>query len=482
MKTYLFTYLCSCSLALLLTLCVIWFARRFKFVDVPSIRKLHSHPIARFGGIAIFISAIVSLMAFLFLNNLTGNIFREAGTKITALLGGCLLMFLVGLFDDVKGLRARYKLIAELIAAVLVCSFGIRIESIALPGIFRLDIGLVMGWLITIFWIVGITNSINIVDGLDGLAAGISAIACGTIAILAIYFGEKTIAILMLGLLGSLTGFLFFNFNPAKIFMGDCGSLFLGFAIASSSMLCSIETSSQVALALPILALGIPIFDTFFSMLRRFIERRSLFAPDRSHFHHKLLDIGLNQRHAVIISYIATLIFVGLGSFLLISENFNSVVIFACILVLIVLLFRVVGSVRLRETIEGFRARHAIDRQLKKEISHFEDMQLHFRQIKTFEDWWEIVSLAAGRMDFISLNLPVCNLDGSDHILEWKNKNVTSKKQDQVTMSIPIHDYRSNKNLDLKIKVHKNGSLESIGHKVTLFGRLLDEYSFIPKS
>ena len=138
------------------------------------------------------------------------------------------------------------------------------------------------------------------------LQQGISAIACGVIAILAIHGGQAVMAVLMLALLGSLCGFLVFNFNPAKIFMGDCGSLFLGFTIAFSGVMCASKSSALVGLALPILALGIPIFDTLFSMLRRFLERRSLFSPDRSHFHHRLLALGLKQRHVVVVSYAVT--------------------------------------------------------------------------------------------------------------------------------------------------------------------------------
>jgi UDP-GlcNAc:undecaprenyl-phosphate GlcNAc-1-phosphate transferase len=288
-----------------LTPVVIEFARRKKLHDEPNVRKVHSNPIPRIGGVVIFLSSMTLILPVLFLPNVIGQEFRNILLKIIVLLCCSAFVFVVGLIDDLKGLRARYKLFAQIIATLTVCFVGIRIHLIGFTDTLIIDFGW-FSWPLTIFWIVGITNAVNLSDGLDGFAVGISAIACGTVAILSIYVGNPIMGIMMLALLGSLTGFLFFNFYPAKIFLGDGGCYFIGFIIASVSVISSTKSFTFIGLALPVLALGIPIFDTLFSMLRRFLERRSLFAPDRSHFHHRLLDLGLHHRHAVIIIYVTT--------------------------------------------------------------------------------------------------------------------------------------------------------------------------------
>ena len=292
MKTYAVVYLFSILLSVIITPVVIYLGRKFALVDATGIRKVHSHPIPRIGGVAIVLSALTLILAMLFLNNGVGLAFRNVRLQVIALLAASVVMFITGLFDDIIGLRARIKLLVQLLAAVVLCSCGIRICSFTLGDWHTFEFGL-LSWPITIFWIVGITNAVNLIDGLDGLAAGISAIACGVIAILAIHSGQVVMGVIMLALLGSLTGFLFFNFNPAKIFMGDCGSLFLGFMLAGASVACASKSTTIVGLGLPVLALGVPIFDTLFSMLRRVLERRSLFAPDSKHIHHRLMDLSL---------------------------------------------------------------------------------------------------------------------------------------------------------------------------------------------
>jgi hypothetical protein len=281
----------------------------------------------------------------------------------------------------------------------------------------------------------------------------------------------------MLSLLGALTGFLFFNFNPAKVFMGDSGSLFLGFTIASASILCASKTETIVGLALPILALGIPVFDTFFSILRRFLERRSILSPDQSHFHHRLLALGLHQRHVVIISYGITLLAAGLGMFMLVTRNFQTIVVFISILILLVIVFRSVGSVGLKETIANLKRKSVASYQKKQEIEIFEKAILYFHQAKKFNEWWQAVCLAADKMDFMSSLLPLTNRDGTQRILVWKKDNGDIAENEIVKMTVPIRDRRAGPSLSMELKVHSNGSLESASRRLTLFNRLLEEHS-----
>jgi len=477
MNTYLFVYLGSTVLAVITSPIVICIARRLNIVDTPDIRKVHSKPVPRIGGVAIFVSMIGLVLPVLFISKVIGSSFRLIQFKVIVVLCAAGFMFFVGLVDDIKDIRARIKLFAQLAAAIVVCSAGIRIESIAITDHLVLNFRW-FSWLFTLLWIVGITNAVNLSDGLDGLAAGISAVACGVIAVLAICNNDVVMAVLMLALLGSLTGFLFFNFYPAKVFMGDSGSLFLGFTIASSSVLCATKTETFVGLALPFLALGIPIFDTLFSMLRRFLARRSLFAPDRSHFHHKLLVYGLRQRHVVITAYVVTLFATGLGMFMLITRNVQTVVVFVCVLLLLILVFRVIGLVRLRETIAGLKLKKTISNQKKQEIESFESIELHFRQAKIFDQWWQAVCFTADKMGFLSGSLPLTQRDGTERVLVWeKGGDNNISIDDIVKMTMPIRDRRAGSSLNIEVQIYANGSLESAGRRLTLFSRLIEQYS-----
>ena len=479
MKTYLCVYLSSAFLALVITPVVIWLARQLSIFDVPGTRHIHAKPISHIGGIAIFLSMMCPTIAVLFLSNVIGDAFRNILPQLIMLFCAAGFIFCIGLIDDikVKGLRARIKFLAQLAAAITVCAVGIRIKSVAVADWLTLDFGW-FSWPLTLLWIVGITNAVNLSDGLDGLAAGISAVACGVIAVFAIYSGQVVMAVLMLALLGSLTGFLFFNFNPAKIFMGDCGSLFLGFIIASASVMSTTKSAALVGLALPALALGVPIFDTFFSMLRRFLERRSLFAPDRSHFHHRLVDLGLKQRHVVITIYVVTLLAAGLGLFMMVTRNSSSLIVFFCILLLLLLVFRVVGSVRLRETIAGLQQKYAISRQEQEETRSFEEAELHFRRAATFNQWWQAVTTAAEGMGFLSLSLPLTNRDGTPRTLTWRrDSQIPDPHYDELLrVNVPIQDRRAGPPLNLKIEIARSISLESAGRRFALFTRLMGEH------
>ncbi len=475
MKTYLSIYLGTAVLAIIITPIVIRVARQLNIVDTPDIRKVHSKPIPRIGGVAIFVSMMGLVIPVLFLPNVVGDSFRLIHSKIVVVLCAAGFIFFVGLVDDIRGLRVRTKLWIQLTAAIIVCSADIRIESIAITDWLILDFGW-FSWPFTLFWIVGITNAINLSDGLDGLAAGISAVACGVIAILAICNNDVVMAVLMFALLGSLTGFLLFNFEPAKIFMGDSGSLFLGFTIASASVLSATKTETIVGLALPVLALGIPIFDTLFSMLRRFLERRSLFSPDRSHFHHRLLALGLRQRHVVITAYVVTLLAAGLGMFMLVTRNGQTIIVFICIILLLVLVFQVVGSVRLRETIAGLKQKYTISNQKKHELETFENIELHFRQAEKFDEWWQAVCFATGEMDFVSGFLSLTNRDGTKRTLVWEKGDGDIPASENVRMIVPVRDRRTDSSLKIEVQVRTNGSLESAGRRIALFTRLMDEH------
>ncbi len=478
MKTYLSVYFGAVFLALITTPIVIRVARRINAVDRPGVRTVHTRPVPRLGGVAIYLSAMTLLVAALFLNNTIGDAFRNAKLQLVTLFCTGTSIFLIGLADDLKGLPARFKFIAELVAAAVLCFVGVRISSVEITNEWVLHLGL-LSYPLTILWIVGITNAVNLSDGLDGLAAGISAITCAVIAVFAVHTGNGIMAVFMLALFGALSGFLFFNFNPAKIFMGDCGSLFIGFVIASTSVVCATESAALVGLALPALALGIPIFDTLFSMVRRFLERRSIFAPDRGHFHHRLVELGLKHHHVVILIYGMTLCAAGLGMFMMVTHNTGSLMIFLCLLLLLLLVFRVVGAVQLRGIISGLHDKYRVADQRKQEQKSFEEAQLHFRNAGTSEQWWAAISNAAERLDFVWVSLKTTEKDGTVRTEVWRMAKAQPDMSKVVLMTIPFSGNGSETSSEFEIAISVNGSYESASRRATLFSRLLDEHEVV---
>jgi UDP-GlcNAc:undecaprenyl-phosphate GlcNAc-1-phosphate transferase len=486
MTTYLCVYLGAAYLALALTPLVIWLAKRIKAMDYPGIRSVHCLPIPRIGGVAIYLATMATLVPLLFLDNAIGARFRELQGEVMTLLGCATAVFAIGLVDDLRRLPARFKFLIELAAAGALCVVGVRVGSIRVDPVGTIDLGW-FGCLLTVLWIVGVTNAVNISDGLDGLAAGIAAIACAVITIFA--FHNSTIhtggardndvmmVLFALALLGSLSGFLFFNFNPAKIFMGDCGSLFIGFVIASASVMCLSESTAMVGLALPVLVLGIPIFDTLFCMLRRFLERRSIFAPDRSHFHHRLVAMGLRHRHAVLVVYAATLLAAGFGLWMMVCEGVTSLLIFGAALLLLVSLFRVVGAVRLSETIARLKEKYSLACQQRDDREMFELLELQFRQTYDGNQWWTAVCEAARRMDFAWVTLKTTREGCRVEEELWRPPDRKPDLLPIVTVTIPLkngHDPGTVRQLEVGIWVNGSLALEAAGRRMTLFGRLID--------
>ena len=464
---------------------VIRLARRIGAVDHPGVRSVHTRPTPRIGGVAIYLSTTCVILALLLINHTSSDRFQEMRLQVIMLVGSASGIFLLGLLDDLRGLPARWKFLAELLGAVALCLAGVQISSISLGGDSEIFLGW-LGWPLTILWIVGVTNAVNMSDGLDGLAAGITAIACAVIAVFAIhsstfYTGGAhdnavMTALFSLALLGSLMGFLIFNFHPAKVFMGDCGSLFIGFTIASMSVICVSKSASLVGLALPALALGIPIFDMLFSMLRRFMERRPIFAPDRSHFHHRLLDLGLSQTQAVAIIYVVTAGAAALGLATMTHSGRSGLVVFGLMLGLIVLLFHIVGGIRIRESLASLRSHCQRSRRVQQEHRTFHDLQLRFRQVNGNGAWWQAMCEAAQKMDFAWVSLKTIHTDGRIDTEIWRRPDHSPADLSRlITMTIPFCNGSPDCRHELEVAIHVNGSYESASRRGTLFGRLLDE-------
>lgn len=334
-------------------------AHRIGAIDVPKDgRRMHTTPIPRLGGLAIYLSfVIVSLLMG-----------QWTVQNFTILLGSAVIVFL-GIFDDRKALGAKFKFGIQLLAAAIPVIFGnLRIELITNPNLLSDQLYLNFGVLsipITIVWIVAITNAVNLLDGLDGLAVGVSAIACMTMLAVSLLIGEVPIAILLAILAGACVGFMPFNLNPASIFMGDTGSTFLGFMLATLSIQGMFKVYAIISFAVPFLILGLPIFDTAFAFTRRILSGRSPFSPDRGHVHHRLIDMGFNQKQTVAILYIISTILGLLAVVLTTSGELRAI-----IMVLAVLVTIIVGSIIYLSTERRKMKLH--EQQLREELSRKE--------------------------------------------------------------------------------------------------------------
>jgi UDP-GlcNAc:undecaprenyl-phosphate GlcNAc-1-phosphate transferase len=296
-------------------------------MDQPDGRKAHETPMPRIGGVSVFLGFIAGMT---FAAYATGNLFVvPQGVYWRGLAIAATLMFLVGLVDDLKGLSYRWKFAAQIAAAGYVWSCGFRIELITHPLGGAVELG-AFSLPLTVLWIVGITNAVNLIDGLDGLAGGIALIMTVTVAAIAFAGGKLGVTAASVALAGSLVGFLYFNFNPARIFLGDSGSMFLGFVLAVTTVRGSQKGTTVVALLVPLLILGLPVLDTTMAVLRRLYRIgnhgrntngnslryvvqniNQVFLPDRDHIHHRLLDHGMSHRGAVLTLYGVGVLFAG---------------------------------------------------------------------------------------------------------------------------------------------------------------------------
>lgn len=288
-------------------------ARRFGLVDPVDDRKIHTEPIPRLGGVALCASVLIAIGALVIGGRFTG--FTLDKTLLT-IVGGAAGMFVLGLVDDLRPMRARYKLAAQVTIALCFAAAGVRFHSVTLPFAGTFVLASWFGVTMTVAWLVGISNAFNLIDGLDGLAGGVALFALSSLFIVAGLFGHNGAAVVAIILAGATIGFLRFNFPPASIFLGDSGSLFVGFMLAGLGLVSAQKIPGQVSIVIPIVALGLPILDTALTIVRRFLRLQPIFSPDRGHIHHRLLGRGHSPRNVAFLLYIACGLFATSGAFL----------------------------------------------------------------------------------------------------------------------------------------------------------------------
>lgn len=306
---------------------VISFSKKEGLVDVPNDRKIHTKPISRIGGVAIWASTMLTFLCLVFMS------YYPYGSLLSGILLGGSLMFLLGLVDDVYNLDAKFKLFLQVSIATLVYLLGVQINTIPFVG----DIG-IFSYPITLLWIVGISNALNFIDGVDGLAGSVVTVNAVTLAIIAVAMNPPNPISALIGfiLAGSMLAFLTYNFNPAKIFMGDSGALFSGFLLATISIT-GVMKAATIAILLPFLVLAVPIMDITFSSLRRIAKGKSPFVADAEHIHHKLLHAGFSQKKTVVILTSVAIIAGAIAALLTGGATVRQY--FVCIVAIVVIMF-----------------------------------------------------------------------------------------------------------------------------------------------
>ena len=348
----------------LMTPVVKTFAYKVGAIDVPKdARRMHKVPIPRLGGLAIFIGFIVSILLFV-----------KITPEMKSILLGAVIIVVLGVVDDIMALPALLKFVVQIIATLIPALSGVQIIAFSNPNIFSDDLYWVLGNLsipFTVLWIVAITNSVNLIDGLDGLANGVSAISATTMLVIALVGGQSQVAIVLAALVGACVGFMPYNMNPAKMFMGDTGATFLGYILATMSIQGLFKYYAVISFVVPFLILGLPIFDTAFAFIRRIAHGQTPMHADRSHIHHRLIDMGLNQKQAVATLYVISAI-LGLSAVVLTTGGEQkAMLLFLTLCIVAVVAARVVFPKEVTQ--ELTEELHEEMEELKEHIQHKEE-------------------------------------------------------------------------------------------------------------
>jgi len=339
---YFFSFIFAFAAAIFVTPVVMRLALKMGIMDVPNDdRRMHNKPIAKLGGLAMVFGFLVSMLLVSLASYLKIFTAFTFNYQFLGFFIGVIIVVIMGYIDDVRGLRARYKLLFQLAAAIVVVIFGTRIQYMTNPfsQIGFSELSPYISYPLSILWLIGITNALNFIDGLDGLAAGVTSISSISLFFVSVIFQRWDTAIITAALAGSTLGFLPYNFNPAKIFMGDTGSNFLGFTLAFISIQGTLKSYAALAIAVPILVLGLPLFDAAFAIIRRATKREPIMLADRGHLHHRLIDIGFSQKQSVIAMYIVSAV---LGSCAIVLADKGALV--AIILIILVSIIIIGGA------------------------------------------------------------------------------------------------------------------------------------------
>ncbi|HEY3580570.1 MAG TPA: MraY family glycosyltransferase, partial [Pyrinomonadaceae bacterium] len=304
MKTYFALFLIATIASLIITPVIRRLCQRYKLLDIPTDgRRVHRTATPRLGGLALYLSCLTALSLLPFVDNLLTQKLDTLQTESLTIFIPATLVLLLGVYDDLRGTNAVFKFIGLGIIATLFYAMGGRINALSVPMFGSVQLTPLLSFVVTVVWLVGITNAFNLIDGLDGLASGAALFSSLVILGVAISQDQTLMVVIALVLCGSVAGFLRYNFNPASIFLGDSGALFIGFLLAGMSVLGTQKATTAVAIVAPILAFGFPVVDTMMTMGRRLVSRKPVFQGDNEHIHHMLLARGWSQRRVALVLY-----------------------------------------------------------------------------------------------------------------------------------------------------------------------------------
>ncbi len=424
MTTLLFVFISSLALALVLTPLVTTVALRCNLRQ-PTERCCHTRPLPRIGGVAMYLAFFLSLVFCLLLQTDISSLLYE-DSRLAVIAVAATLIFCVGFWDDLRPLSPLVKLLAQLIAALITWLGGVQINVLSVS----LTSGVELSWLslpVTVFWIVLVVNAINFIDGLDGLAAGVSLFVSLIMLAICVITGKFLVALGFVALAGATLGFLRYNFNPASIFMGDSGSYFLGYIIASLSIFGSVKGQTTLAMLIPFIALGVPLFDALLAPMRRFVHGKNIFVADQGHLHHRLIKNGFSQRKTVLVLYGVTLLLGVVAFGLVIARDELAGFILLVLAATLFFAFRKLGYLHyftvdklygwLRDMTEASGVSH--DRRT------FLDLQIQISTAQSLDEMWDLVGGALVRLDFDNATLllsEALSKDQNTPKLTWHSK------------------------------------------------------------
>jgi UDP-GlcNAc:undecaprenyl-phosphate/decaprenyl-phosphate GlcNAc-1-phosphate transferase len=403
MRTAAVAFLMSMVCGTVLTPLVRRLAHRLGVLDhALSSRKIHGRPIPRLGGIAIVIAFYVPLIALTLFPTGVGELFLAQHVHVIGLFGGGLAIAVLGLYDDLRGAGAGRKFLVQFTVAGTLYYLGFRIEVLANP----FGASIELGWAslpFTLFWIVGVINAMNLIDGLDGLAGGVALVAVIITFVISLQRGHPLMMLFSSALAGAIIGFLFYNFNPASIFMGDTGSMFLGFVLAVTAIQTNQKASTAVAVLIPAIALGLPILDTLLAITRRAFRGRPLFQADKDHIHHRLIALGLSHRQAVLVLY-GFCVFLGAAALsLTYASNAQSALLLGVLALVGFVFLRFLGFMRF-DRMWGSSAERKRNKVMRGSVR---PLGRRLREIQNPELMWPLVVEAAGVVGAAAVKLRV---------------------------------------------------------------------------
>ncbi len=428
MRTYLIACALSASAGLVLTWLVRNLAVRHKLYDEPEGgRKLHRRPIPRLGGVAVVLAFSLPLLALSFYSNrITHTIFQERGMLMALLTGGAILFF-IGLIDDLKGMPALIKLGGQIAAAAVVWYFGIRIEVLSIPFLHKLQ----LEWLsvpATIFWVVLCINAINLIDGLDGLAGGVVVLAGGTLFVMSVGGDAGMSALLMSCMVGAVMGFLVFNLKPASIFLGDTGSMSLGFLLAISSIHSSQKSYTLFSLVAAFIALGFPIFDLAMAFTRRLLAGQPVFRADQDHVHHILLRKGLSAGQSVTVLFTASAALGLLALVFVYSSDAISAVAILGAAIAMAITVRVLGYGDIIQAGRRTSALTQLQQAADVRATTVDELRQALIAASSLEELWSLLESQAGQLGLELLELqlsPSLCEEGRAQVFSWERPSIS---------------------------------------------------------